>query len=310
MRRYLAFRILQLPLILAAIYLLTFFLTWVVPGSPFDKDDKVSDKLAMKLMAQRFHADQWQSFLAYYPLRIVRGDFGQSMQYSDWSVTDIVKSALPISMALGLFALSIATVAGVGIGVLAAVKRGGIWDFLSLTIALVGISVPSFVVASALLLFFCVRHPWFAISRCESIADLILPGIALALLPMAYITRLTRVAMLDVLSSDFVRTARAKGLSRAAVIWKHCLKHALLPVFTYLGPAAAATLTGSFVVETVFNIPGLGQHFVNSVRNKDQTLILAVVMIYSTLLLVLNLLVDIGYSLLDPRISVQEKAAS
>lgn len=307
MKRYILFRILQFPLILAIIYLLTFFLTWVVPGSPFEKDDKGTSAQTLRLMAERFHADDWRSFLAYYPVRILHGDFGQSMQYTDWSVTDIVRSALPVSMALGLFALTIATVAGVFIGVLAAVKRGGIFDFLSLTIALVGISVPSFVVASLLLMVFCVKLHWFGIGTWNNIGDLVLPGIALALLPMAYITRLTRVAMLDVLSSDFVRTARAKGLSRGAVIWKHCLKHALLPVFSFLGPAAAATLTGSFVVETVFNIPGLGQHFVNSVRNKDQTLILAVVMIYSTLLLVLNLVVDIGYAFLDPRIEVSRQ---
>ena len=133
---------------------------------------------------------------------------------------------------------------------------------------------------------------------------MILPGIALSLMPMAYIARLTRVAMIDVLGSDYVRTARAKGLSRPIVVWKHCLKNALLPVLSYLGPAAAATLTGSFVVEKVFNIPGLGQHFVDSVKNRDQTLILGVVMVYSLFVLTFNLLVDLGYALLDPRIEV------
>jgi len=307
MMRYLAFRLVQFPLILAIIYLGTFFLTWVIPGSPFDKDDRSKSVAALQAMEQRFHADDWRKFLAWYPSRAVRGDFGQSMQYQDWSVSEIVADALPVSLTLGLFALVVAVLAGVGLGVMAAVRRGGAMDFLSLSVALVGISVPSFVVASGLLLVFCVHLKWFAISQWHNLGDLVLPGLALSLLPMAYVARLTRVAMLDVLSSDFVRTARAKGLSRVQVVWKHCLKHALLPVLSYLGPAAAATLTGSFVVEKVFNIAGLGRHFVNSVLNKDQTLILAVVMIYSAVLLMMNLLVDIGYVFLDPRIQVREE---
>jgi oligopeptide transport system permease protein len=136
------------------------------------------------------------------------------------------------------------------------------------------------------------------------VSDIVLPGIALSLLPMAYIARLTRVAMLDVLGSDFVRTARAKGLSKSMVVWKHCLRNAFLPVLSYLGPAAALTLTGSFVVEKVFNVPGLGQHFVNSVLNRDRTLILGVVMVYSVFLLIFNLLVDIAYAWVDPRIDI------
>lgn len=304
MMRYAVVRLVQFPLILAVIYVTTFFLTWVVPGSPFERTDRRVSDAALKVMAERFHADDWRKFLAYYPLRALRGDFGRSMQYQDWSVTDIVRQSLPVSVTLGLFALTIAVFAGVAAGVLAAVRRGGVVDSLSLGLALVGISVPSFVVASLLLVTFCVRLRWFGIGQWGSLSDLVLPGIALALLPMAYIARLSRVAMLDVLASDFVRTARAKGLPRSLVIWKHCLKHALLPVLSFLGPAAAGTLTGSFVVEKVFRIPGLGQHFVNSVLNKDQTLILAVVMIYSVMLLTFNLLVDLCYALLDPRIEV------
>jgi oligopeptide transport system permease protein len=158
-----------------------------------------------------------------------------------------------------------------------------------------------------LLLFFSAYLQWFPVGRWGSFSVILLPGIALSLTPMAYIARLTRVAMIDVLSSDYVRTARAKGLSRRVVIWKHCLKNAFLPVLSYLGPAAAATLTGSFVIEKVFNVPGLGQHFVNSVLNVDRTLILGTVMVYSTILLTFNLLVDVGYSLLDPRIELMAR---
>jgi len=185
-----------------------------------------------------------------------------------------------------------------------AVRRGGIFDWSSLSIALIGVSVPSFVVASVLLTVFSARLHWFPIGHWGSIRDLILPGVALSLMPMAYIARLTRVSMIDVLGNDYVRTAKAKGLSNSVIIWKHCLKNAFLPVLSYLGPAAAATLTGSFIVEKVFVIPGLGPHFINSISNRDQTMILGTVMVYSAFVLALNLLVDIGYVLLDPRIEL------
>jgi oligopeptide transport system permease protein len=185
-----------------------------------------------------------------------------------------------------------------------------------LSITLIGISLPSFVTA-ALLLMIASGLTYdsesgtvtvLPVSGWGSFSSLVLPSLALALAPMAYITRLTRVSMLDVLGSDYVRTGRAKGLSRFIVIWKHCLRNAFLPVLSYLGPAAAATLTGSFVVETIFNIPGLGQHFVNSVKNRDQTLLLGVVMVYSAFLLIFNLLVDVAYAFIDPRIDISAKA--
>jgi oligopeptide transport system permease protein len=200
---------------------------------------------------------------------------------------------------------------GVGIGTLAAVRRDGVLDWTSLSISLVGISLPSFVTAALLLLFSSMpsMQGIFSIGSWGRPADVVLPGLALSLAPMAYIARLTRASMLDILGADYVRTARAKGLSKSTVVWKHCLKNAFVPVLSYLGPAAAVTLTGSFVVEKVFNIPGLGQHFVNSVLNRDQTLILGVVMVYSLFLLCFNLLVDIAYALVDPRIDISAKAA-
>ena len=207
-------------------------------------------------------------------------------------------------MALGLLALVIGAIFGMLIGTLAAVYRGGAFDWASLSVVLVGISVPSFVTAALLLSIFAGALHWFPIGGWGSFRDMILPALALALAPMAYIARLSRVAMIDVLSCDFVRTARAKGLSRPMVIWKHCVRNSFLPVLSYLGPAAAATLTGSFVVEKVFSIPGLGQHFVNSIQNRDRTLILGTVMVYSIFLLVFNLLVDVAYALVDPRIDV------
>src|SRR5436190_10969541 len=306
MMRLALWRLAQFPLILAIIYLITFFLVWVVPGDPFARTERELNPIAKEALMRRFHADKWYKFLGYYPKQIVtHGDFGPSMQYPEWSVNDIIKGALPISIALGLFALVIALFAGLGVGTLAAVKRGGMWDWLSLSLLLLGISLPSFIAAAVLLTFFAGKLHWFPIGGWGSLRDMVLPGLALSLGPMAYIARLTRVSMIDVLSSDYVRTARAKGLSRRSIIWKHCLRNAFLPVLSYLGPAAAGTLTGSFVVEKVFSIPGLGQHFVNSIQNRDRTLILGTVMVYSVFLLSFNLVVDLMYPLVDPRIDIE-----
>jgi oligopeptide transport system permease protein len=304
MVRFIAWRLVQFPLVLAVIYLITFFLVWVAPGSPFETNDRKLPPAVLKAIQHRMHADDWFTFLRYYPRQLLHGDFGYSLAYQEWTVSSILRDALPVSISLGLFAMVIATFAGVTIGTLAAVRRGGVIDWLSLGLSLLGISVPSFVMAAVMLITFGARLRWFPLGGWGSPKDMVLPGIALSLLPMAYIARLTRVSMLDVLGNDYVRTARAKGLSRTSVIWKHCLRNAFLPVLSFLGPASAATLTGSFVVEKVFNVPGLGQHFVNSVINRDQTLILGTVMVYSAFVLALNLVVDIGYAVVDPRIDV------
>ncbi len=307
MYKVILYRLLQLPLILAIIYLLTFLLVWVAPGDPFTTE-KNMDEAVKRSLQERFHADSAWKFLGWYPWNAVRhGDLGWSMQYREWSVGDIIWSALPVSVTLGLFALAMALFVGVAVGTLAAVKRDGLLDWASLSISLIGISLPSFVTA-AIILVAAAATQAMPIGGWGRFSDILLPALALSLLPMAYIARLTRVAMLDVLGSDYVRTARAKGLSKSMVVWKHCLRNAFLPVLSYLGPAAAITLTGSFVVEKVFNIPGLGQHFVNSVLNRDRTLILGVVMVYSVFLLVFNLLVDLAYAWVDPRIDIAAEA--
>ena len=306
MYKVILYRLLQFPLILGIIYVLTFLLAWVAPGDPF-VNERNMDPVVVNNLKRKFHADSAWQFLTYYPLRVVtEGDFGWSMQYREWSVNDIIGDSLPVSVTLGLFALLLAMLVGVGVGTLAAVNRGGVLDWSSLSITLVGISLPAFVTA-ALLLVAAAMSKVMPVGGWGKVSDIVLPGIALSLAPMAYIARLTRVSMLDVLGSDFVRTARAKGLSKSLVVWKHCLRNAFLPVLSYLGPAAAITLTGSFVVEKVFNIPGLGVHFVNSVLNRDRTLILGVVMVYSVFLLTFNLLVDLAYAWVDPRIDISAK---
>jgi oligopeptide transport system permease protein len=308
MHKVILFRLLQFPLILAVIYLITFMLAWVAPGDPFQNERKM-DPIVVQTLKREFHAQTAWSFLKHHAASVIfHGNFGPSMKYPEWSVNRIIRDSLPVSMTIGLFAMCIAVPVGVGVGTLAAVRRGGVTDWLSLTIALVGISVPSFVVASVLLML-AAWSMVLPVGGWGTIGHLILPGIALSLFPMAYIVRLTRVSMLDTLGADYVRTARAKGLSKSIVVWKHCLRNAFLPVLSYLGPATAGTMVGSFVVERVFNIPGLGQHFVNSVTNRDKTLILGVVMVESALVLAFNLLVDIAYAWVDPRIDISAKAA-
>jgi oligopeptide transport system permease protein len=308
MIRVLFFRILQFPIILAVIYILTFLLAWVAPGDPFQQD-RAMDPIVARTLKREYHAENGWDFFRYQAWNLVRhGDFGPSMRYQEWTVNHIIRDALPVSMTLGLFSMCIAIPIGVLIGSIAAVRRDGPADWISLATALVGISVPTFVVASLLLMFAAVSK-WFPVMGWGTISHMILPGIALSLWPMAYIVRLTRASMLDTLGSDFVRTARAKGVSRPVIIWKHCLRNAFLPVLSYIGPATAGALTGSFVVEKVFTIPGLGQHFVNSVLDRDRTLILGVVMVDSFLILVFNLLVDIAYAWVDPRIDITAKAA-
>ena len=308
MARFIAWRIVQFPLILAVVYLITFALVWVAPGSPYENNDRALSEAAKNDLKLHFHAQSWRQFLGYYPWQIIRhGNFGPSLSYEGWTVNDILRSSLPVSMALGLVAVVIALVFGSAAGVTAAVRRGGILDVLSLGMALVGVSLPAFVAAGLLIVIFSDWLHWFPDGGWGQLRQLVLPALALALMPMAYIARLTRVSMLDALGHDFIRTARAKGLPRTTVVWKHAFRNAFLPVFTYLGPATAYAMTGSFVVETVFNIPGLGQHFVNAVKNRDQTLILGTVLVYAAFLLMLNLLVDIGYAIVDPRIEVGAK---
>ena len=308
MKNFILWRLVQFPIILAIIYVVTFVMIWVVPGSPFEGERNI-DPAKVQAMKERFHADNWYTFLGYYPLRIITaGDFGPSMHNKEFSVNEILASRFPVSVQLGFAALGIAVVVGMLVGTVSAVKRDGILDWAGMSITLIGISVPAFVTAAVFLLVFVAQLGWFTIGRWERLEDMVLPAIALSLMPMAYIVRLQRVSMLDVLGADYVRTARAKGLSKWRVVIKHCLRNAFLPVFSYLGPAAAVALTGSFVVERVFSIPGMGQMFVDSITNRDQTLILAMVMVYSALVLSFNLLIDIGYCFIDPRIDVTARA--
>jgi oligopeptide transport system permease protein len=309
MAAFIVRRLLQLPLILAVVFLVTFVLTWMIPGSPLERPDgRRPDPQIVRAMERKYNLHSPTAFAwGYLKSVLLEGDFGPSLQYTDQSVNDIIREGLPVSAGLGLIALVLALFVGVGAGIIGALRPGSALDLSSLVVALIGVSLPAFVTGSALLVVFAGMLRWLPVMGSDSPKHYILPAMTLAAAPAAYIARLIRLGLADVMSSDFVRTARAKGLSRSSALFKHALKVAFLPVLSFLGPAAAATMTGSFVVEQVFTIRGIGQHFVNAVLNKDQFLILGVVLVYSVMLVVFNLLVDVAYAWVDPRIELAAK---
>jgi oligopeptide transport system permease protein len=321
-------RLLQLPLILLVIYTITLVLAWWIPGNPLENPEgRKPPPEVQQAMLEQYKLDSFPRFYLSYldnatgvrwlrerwsghasgaggagaPERPVF-DLGPSLHYDDWSVNEVIRGSLPISATLGALAILIALVLGLGAGVIGAVRPNSAADLATLSIALIGISLPSFVIGTALLLVFPVWLGWGSVAAAQGPLDLLWPAITLSLPFAAYIARLTRMGMIDALSQDYIRTARAKGLPESRVLLKHALKNAFLPVLSYLGPATALAMTGSFVVERVFNIPGLGQHFVNAVQNKDLFLIIGVVLVFSTLLVLFNLAVDVLYRWVDPRI--------
>ncbi len=295
-------RTLQVPFILLAVYTLTFLLVVGVPGNPFEQGaGRALSPVVEQGLRQRYGMEDNVRFYLRYLGRAIRGDLGQSLYYDNWTCNEIIAAGLPVSAMIGLSALLLAVAGGVGLGTLGAVHRGGPADVLALGLSVVGVCVPAFVTGAVLLVLFSVAIPVLPVGTWGSATDVLRPAAALSLVPMAYIARLTRLGMIEALASDYVRTARAKGLPERTVVLRHALRNALLPVVQYLGPAAASAMTGSFVVERVFNVPGLGVHFVNSVLNRDQMLILATVLVYAALIVFLNLACDVVSTLLDPR---------
>lgn len=307
MVRMIVIRLLQLPVILAVIFLITFTLAWLLPGDPLERPEAQRPPAEVQeAMRKQYNLDNPITFLVSYLDNLFsEGDLGPSLKYRDQKVNDIIASGLPISALLGVSALWIALHLGVLAGVIGTLKPGTVWDMGSLGLAVIGVSLPTFVTGALLLVVFAGLIPVLPAGGWGEPQKLILPAIALGLAPAAYIARLVRLGLADVMSSDFIRTARAKGLSERRALFSHALKIAFLPVLSFLGPAAAATMTGSFVIEKVFAIPGLGDHFVNAVLNKDQFLILGLVLVYSTMLVLFNLLVDVAYAWVDPRIELK-----
>jgi oligopeptide transport system permease protein len=283
---------------------LAFFMIRAAPGGPFDAERALLPEIEANLRAA-YHLDEplLQQYLRYLG-NLARGDFGPSFQYRDFSVTELIMAGFPVSLRIGLAAIALALVIGVTAGAIAALRQNRASDHAVMAIAMTGISIPNFVMAPLLILLFAVTLGWLPAGGLGggSLRNLLLPVIALALPQVAYIARLTRGSMIEVLRSQFVRTARAQGLPAAQIVMRHALKPALLPVVSYLGPAAAAVITGSVVIEQIFAIPGIGRFFVQGALNRDYTLVMGVVVFYGTLIIVFNLLVDLAYAWLDPKV--------
>jgi len=302
--RYALLRLLGAIPTLLLVIVLAFLMVHAAPGGPFD-DERVLPPEIEANIARAYQLDKplAQQFLSYMS-GLLHGDLGPSYRYRDHTVSELIGSAFPLSLKLGAMAMVFAVVVGVGVGTVAALRRNSLLDRIVMALALTGISIPVFVIAPVLVLLFAVHLQWLPAgwSGSDGLARFLLPAFSLALPQLAYIARLTRASMIEVLSSDFVSTARAQGLGTQAIVRFHALKPAMLPVLSYMGPAIAAILTGSVVVEEIFGIPGLGQFFVRGALNRDYTLVLGIVIFYATLVVLLNLVVDILYGVIDPRI--------
>jgi oligopeptide transport system permease protein len=309
-------RLVQLPLILLVIYTLTFCLAWLIPGNPLEgAQERRPPPEIVQAMLEQYRLDSPWSFYWDYLSKASGAawlvgrsprpfDLGPSLAHPDWTVNEILGAGLPVSVALGMLAMLLALAIGVSAGVAGAMRPGSLLDVATLGIALVGVSLPAFVVGTAMLVVFGVWLRAAPVGGWGGLSGALLPAVTLALPYAAYIARLTRMAMIEELGSDYVRTARAKGAGPARVVIRHALRNAFLPVLSYIGPAAASAMTGSFVVERIFAVPGIGTHFVNAVLGKDLTLIMGVVLTYSTILILFNLAVDLLYRWTDPRISL------
>ncbi len=302
MSRGIVVRLLGAPFLLLAVASLTFLLMRAAPGGPFDREKQIPEQILRQLEAQYKLDGPIHEQMGRYLWDVARGDLRLSTQYRNRTVNELIAQTLPVSMALGAAAFAIAMCAGSVLGVCAAAAHNRPPDYALMVLALVGVSLPSFILGPLLMLVFSFWLGWFPVGGWGQLRQLWLPALALSLPYVAYITRLVRVSMLEVLGEDYVRTARAKGVSEARVLFVHAFRNAALPLVSYSGPLAAFILTGSLVVETIFNIPGMGPFFVNSVLNRDVFLTGGVTLVYSALLIVLNLLVDVGYVWLDRRI--------
>lgn len=302
MFKYILKKIVILTISLWAVVSLTFILVHAIPGDPFADEEVLSVEI-LEAMKHYYGLDRplWVQYKEYI-VNILHGDLGPSLKYQGRSANDIIADGFPLSLALGSEALLIAIAFGLPLGSIAALKRGKWQDLVVMIAAVLGISVPSFILATLLQYIFAMELNWFPIARSGTFLHTILPALALAALPTAAIARLTRSSMVEVLEQDYILTAKTKGLSSIKIIYRHALRNALLPVIAYLGPLTANVLTGSFVVEKIFGIAGLGQWFVLSVSNRDYALVLSLTIFYSAFLMVSVFIVDMLCAWIDPRI--------
>ncbi|HHX43580.1 MAG TPA: ABC transporter permease [Chloroflexi bacterium] len=312
MGRYIVRRVLWMIPVLFFISIVTFALAHAVPGGPFDREKPLPAEIVANLN-KHYGLDQplWKQYTDYMGFTrnpsgefagLLQGNFGPSYASRGRTVNDIFAAHLPVSATLGLAALAIGVGMGVPLGVIAALKQNTIWDYLTMGVAIFGVSVPNIVLGPLFILVFALTLGWFPVAGWGRPEQLVMPAIALGLHESAIIARLTRASMLQVIREDYIRTARSKGLSERMVMVRHALKNAFIPVATILGPMFAALLTGTFVVEQIFAIPGLGKYFVTSITNRDYPVVMGTVLLYAVFLVIANLLVDLTYAFLDPRI--------
>lgn len=308
MLKYIFKRVLTSIVTIFAVVSITFFLVRLMPGGPFDGEKVTAEMKAVlneKYGLDKPVGEQYKIYMG----NLLKGDLGESMQFRGREVTDTIKYSFPKSARLGIVAIVFSLITGILLGVLSALKVDKWPDRLCMFISTLGITVPSFVIAAVLIYFFTVKWGLLPAVGLSKPTSYIMPVLALAGSSMAFITRLTRSKLIDVLKQDYIRTAKAKGLSSKVVVFKHALRNSLIPVVTYMGPLVAGILTGSFVVEKIFVIPGLGNEFVSTITNRDYTALLGVVVFFCTLIVVCNLIVDILYVVIDPRIKLEDVKA-
>ncbi len=307
MIRFIIRRLLSLIPTLFLIITFSFFIMKAAPGGPFSADRNIPPEVLANIN-KVYHLDEpiLKQYVRYLG-NILKGDFGPSFRYKDYTVNQLIGNTLPNSLLLGVTSLCCALFFGLLVGFVSAVKQNSPADYASMSVAVIGISVPLFVVGPVLMYIFAVKLKWLPtsgwITGRQGLKTLVMPALALSLPYFAYIARLSRASILEVLRSDYIRTAYAKGLSYPTVLFKHALKGAMLPVISYLGPAFAGIITGSVVIEKIFLVPGLGTFFVQSALNRDYTLIMGTVVMYSIILILMNFVVDVLYAVIDPRIS-------
>ncbi|PYI54595.1 ABC transporter permease [Paenibacillus flagellatus] len=311
MARYLLRKLLFVIISLFVLASATFFLMKAIPGDPFLSEKAVPPEIKANLMAYYGLDKPLIVQYAEYMKNVASFDLGMSMKWQNRSVNQIIEGAFGYSLRLGLCAVATAVAVGVTLGSVAALRHRRLLDSVAMVVAVLGVAVPSFVMATLLQYVFGVKLPLFNVAGLNEPLDYVLPTLALAFMPIAFIARLTRSSMLEVLQSDFIKTAKAKGLAGTAITLRHALRNAILPVVTYLGPLATSVITGSVVIEKIFGIPGLGKYFVESVENRDYTLIMGLTLFYGTLLMCARFFTDVAYGMVDPRIKLtggKEKA--
>ena len=304
MIKYIGKRLVASLLTIWVVITLTFFLMRLMPGGPFD-GEKLTEQVKANMEAKYGMDKPLSEQYFMYMNNLIHGDLGESMVFKGREVTETIATSFPASAKVGLCSVATSIVIGITLGIVAALKRNTWADTTIVFVVTLGITIPSFVISAVLIYFLAVEFGLLPPTGFGSWKNYIMPVIALSMSSMAFITRLTRNKLLDVLKSDYIRTAKAKGLSRGKIIFKHALRNSLIPIVTYVGPLIASILTGSFIVEQIFAIPGLGNEFVQSVTNRDYTMLLGVTVFYCTMLITFNFLVDILYVLIDPRIKLE-----